>query len=207
MRLFGQWERHPAVRLVVLGILVPTAAYLAFRGVLFDSPQQVELTAEQIQARQDSALGPEDHLIAAFVSSSFCGANSQDGFVEGVRSLMAEIEEFGARSDFDDVVTVGVSIDPEAQTGLEYLEQFGEFDEVVSGANWLNTGSIRYLLETRAEMAVPQVVLIARSIDRGRQSLRITGSRTVGVLQGADQIMDGLADIDFELRAGIEENE
>lgn len=199
MRLHEFWGRHPIVRLLVLGVVLPALAYGGIRSLVDNDQYQPDLTEEEVQTIRDSLAGPRDYLVAVFISASFCGANNHPGFRSGVKSLMSELEAVAPSLGYDLVQTVGVSIDVGPDEGIEYLDQFGQFDEVVSGANWVNTGSLKYLLETNTRLAIPQVILIRRRIDHQRRSLKVLDEEVVSVLRGVDQIIDGLASPGVEL--------
>jgi hypothetical protein len=58
---------------------------------------------------------------------------------------------------------VGVAVDWDVATGVEYLRELGDFDEISSGGSWLNT-TVAERLFVDKQPAVPTLVLYERTI-------------------------------------------
>lgn len=192
MRMPQIWRQYPLTRLLILGVLLPIVAYVAiFQHLL--GPDGDE---QPIRASTNRTTGIESHLVVVFVSASFCAANGTEGFEEGVKSVMAKLKERGPGLGYDRVHTIGLSVDVHAVDGIEYLSKFGNFTEIISGANWTNSGSIRYLLKkNNVGLVIPQIVILRRRVNRRQRGLNIIEEDVVAVLKGADRIISGLADV------------
>jgi hypothetical protein len=60
--------------------------------------------------------------------------------------------------------TVGVSDEWSTARAWGLLKEFGPFDEISVGRNWLNTGVKRFVTDLAGEAVVPQVVVIAEDV-------------------------------------------
>lgn len=60
--------------------------------------------------------------------------------------------------------TVGISDMWNPTRGVEQLARFGDFDEIIAGRNWLNTGIKAYIDDLIAPAAVPQVIVTCRDV-------------------------------------------
>lgn len=137
-------------------------------------------------AQTDAAAGGDEYVVY-FISSTFCIANREPRFHEAVREMMGSVRA-RAEAESRTVALAGVSVDVSAAEGIRYLSDFGEFDEIVSGSNWLNTAMVH--LVWRGEMGpptIPQVIVVRRQIDRSdRTTLRMGPDEPVMQVVGTD---------------------
>lgn len=145
-------------------------------------------------AYRPDARAPEGReVVVVFISSSFCVANRDSAFKPAVREMMRRLgmqrDSAGRR-----VSVTGVSIDWSARDGLAYLEGFGAFDEVVAGRNWFNSAATRYIWQAPgARSAIPQVVLVERTVSPGARGVEVGAERELGRFVGADEIREWVA--------------
>ncbi len=60
---------------------------------------------------------------------------------------------------------IGVAIDWDAEEGLGHLRLSGAWDELVSGANWMNSAAYRYIWEkSYAPASTPSITVLARKV-------------------------------------------
>ena len=89
-----------------------------------------------------------------------------------------------AKAEDDSVAihVIATSTDPLPQSAIEYLNGFGEFDEVVAGGGWVNTGLLRYIWNEHAGAPeVPQLIVLKRKMNeqRGERLTDVQSGRTV----------------------------
>ena len=79
-----------------------------------------------------------------------------------------------ARARGDSFTTVGVSIDGPFDKGAAWLNQFGAFDEIVIGRNWLNSAVATYIwADPSATPAIPQLVLVRHRVAKSERSIQL----------------------------------
>jgi hypothetical protein len=65
---------------------------------------------------------------------------------------------------------IGVAQDWDLKAGVTFLEPLGAFDQVVIGDNWTNIGVEQFVLrDSQAEMAMPQIVILERTVKLGKR--------------------------------------
>jgi hypothetical protein len=107
-------------------------------------------------------IGRERLLV--LIGSAACSAAQRPGFADTVRAVVRAAERVARDSGYA-FATVGVSIDPSATRGLDFLERVGPFDEVSLGRSWLNSSVVRLVWRDHAGLAaIPQIVLVDRSV-------------------------------------------
>lgn len=82
-----------------------------------------------------------------------------------IKGLKISLQKKARKNDHS-FVAIGVSKDWSIEKGLNHLSKFGNFDEVMTGMNWLNTGVLKYVWEDiPGAAATPQVLLIDRTVE------------------------------------------
>lgn len=128
-------------------------------------------------------------FLAIFVGSSTCGASEFPGLVEAVQRIRMKLRSKTAKEN-KLFISIGVALDQDPWVGIKFLEQFGPFDEVLSGGSWLNTGSLAYILrDFPSRRAIPQLILVERDVMIESQSIASVTEQLVGRRVGADAIV------------------
>jgi hypothetical protein len=171
-------------QLLVLSLLLAVAVPLVRRAL--HEPEGVD--------RLESGT----ELLFVFVGSSTCGATEAPGFTELV-GVIRERLAAQARSEDYQFVTVGVALDWSIPAGLGFLEEFGPFDEIMTGRSWLNAGGVRYMWrDLPGEPACPSVLVTTRQVVVDRMSITVSEEtlhlRKVGVTE-----IEAWADLGFPM--------
>lgn len=116
-------------------------------------------------AYQPKAGFSQREVSMVYVGSSRCLFSSPDSLatvVEAVKlSLARKAESLGYG-----FAAAGVSLDRSTTVGVEYLGQFGLFDELTVGRGWLNSAAMRYIWQDIPGMAAtPQVLVTVRDFE------------------------------------------
>jgi hypothetical protein len=178
--------------LVVFGVLLPAGTYLWVSGGGFGGDPFEGLPADSIQAliaaQEARALLPRGELKVVVVVGQECTASQLRTLKRDIRKIRGLIQP--QAGDTMDVRLVGVAVAWDAEAGARMLGALAEFDEIVSGGNWLNTATETLFWDTShaTPPAVPQVVVLGRTIRRGRQTIEVNGERRVGEFVGAEEI-------------------
>lgn len=128
----------------------------------------------------DTRLESGEHLTLVLVAPT---GTEDPEYVRMVGDAIVEMRRYARERGYH-FSTVGVSDDWSISRGLEILEEFGPFDEVIVGRNWFNTGVERYITDFGAQAAVPQVAVLLqeRQVDttpwtygESREVIRVVG--------------------------------
>lgn len=68
-----------------------------------------------------------------------------------------------ARNDFE-FTSIGVSDHWSIREGWRLVNEMGQFDEVIVGRSWLNTGREKFITELGGPPGLPQVIVTAQEI-------------------------------------------
>lgn len=135
-------------------------------------------------ARTDSG----SELVFIFVGSSSCSWSNKPELRDLVRTARLAVRDRSIAEDMG-FAAVGVARDVVASKGVAHLATFGEFDEVMAGRGWLNSGVLRYIYgDLPGPAATPQILVVERRVvvDRGERS--IADERVVARLTGLAEI-------------------
>jgi hypothetical protein len=138
--------------------------------------------------RMPSNIRSGQETVLVFIASSTCGASQDKALPGEVRqlreTLRSEAENKGQQFSF-----VGVALDWSVAKGLEFLSPFGPFDEVTSGRNWMNSGAVSYIVrDIPGTPAIPQVVVLHRTVRFGPSGLTVGNDSLVARLIGREQM-------------------
>lgn len=166
------------------GAAEPTATFT--RRPASDAPDSVKLAAMGIH--------PGKQLLAYVFLASRCGHCQQPETKQAVRTLRRRLK-MAAESTFAATTVVGVAVEGLIPEGVSYLTNIGltAFDEISIGNAWLNEQISRFTWREHVmEPAVPQVVLVSRSLDAAAAPFNVTlGSDSVlAVLTGRKAVTD-----------------
>lgn len=213
---------------VLLGIVLPALAYLTvhftvFNGVPAPTPSPIDVLGidpsaidpDTLSARAAERMGvrsrqPATELVAIIITASWCKANGVEGFHESVAKIPQLLEAHIANRH--DVLkrVIGIAIDPDVRTGVDHLLDLAQFDEIISGGDWLNTATEKYLWGTFALGGnIPQVAILQRTVTWTPYSVALEGDQILKTISGPDEIMNWVAQgapIDGFIEAGYLDN-
>lgn len=176
MRWLG-WSSMLAA-LIVGGVagFVPTNLGLASRS------------ADSSDVREDRHQNGTE-VLAIFVASSTCGASEYAGLAAAVRRIRSQLKH-DAGQEGKRFVFMGIALDQDPMVGIEFLREFGPFDEIQSGGGWLNAGSISFIIrDYPARREVPQLILLERVVKVVDGSIEDLSDRLIGRRTGSDAIV------------------
>lgn len=124
-----------------------------------------------------------DQLLLVYIGSSTCGACNVEYLPQLVEDLKIMLEEKSQEYAFSFKV-VGVSKDWVVNEGLNHLNKFGQFDEISTGSNWLNSAIIKYVWQDfLGDPATPQLVVVKRKMNNigtsGRNLYQVTDEEVI----------------------------
>jgi hypothetical protein len=123
------------------------------------------------QAPHYQRKGADPHapeLVMAYISSTWCIGNRAPGLHQAVDSLKLLLAAWAQAHNMT-FRAVGVAIDWAPDSGLAYLKEFGNFDELVVGSNWFNLGATAFVwADTTARPVIPQVLVVRHDVMPGK---------------------------------------
>lgn len=127
-------------------------------------------------------------VVMVSVGAAFCGAQREPGFPQAVEEAKLRVQE-QAKARGAQFRAIAVSLDWKTDEALAFLENFGAFDEIHVGSNWLNDGARRYIwADLPGEPVVPQVIVVEREIET-EPAVQVRGERVVRRIAGAAPVI------------------
>ncbi|MFN0179574.1 MAG: hypothetical protein ACKVZ0_12315 [Gemmatimonadales bacterium] len=156
----------------------------AYRWV---QPDQAAVAA----AYRPRGIQSGDEIAFVFIGASFCGAATEAGFGDVVKEA---IEMMAARVGGKyRLRTIGVSVDWSPRKGMDFLRRMADFDELIVGQNWLNTGVQHFARRNGAPLAVPSLLIVRREVVVGDNDVLVLHERLLLAEVGTKPIRDWLA--------------
>jgi hypothetical protein len=108
-------------------------------------------------------------LVAIYFGSTDCGPCQWPQVKDAIRSMKSLLAA-QARQRGMAFSVIGAAQDRDLKRGAVFLEPLGEFDQVVIGGNWTNLAVEQFVLrDSLVEMAMPQVVVLERTVKLGKR--------------------------------------
>ena len=106
-----------------------------------------------------------DELVMVFLTSYACGPSQRPEVIESVREIKRRLASYADSVDRP-FSAVGVSAGWDVEAGVEHLQKYGAFDELITGRSWHNTAAVRYWHRTfPAKASTPQIVLTEQRVE------------------------------------------
>lgn len=139
--------------------------------------------------RPGANRAPGEQLVLVYIGSSRCRWSNGPELPNVVVSLKTTLQDQAQAAGMG-FAAVGIARDGLAADGVAHLAKFGDFDEVMSGHGWANTGVQRYVYGAMPGIgATPQVLVVARSVDHRLGHVSIFDERVLVRKVGADEII------------------
>ena len=108
---------------------------------------------------------PEKELVMVFIGSSTCGFSNDSSLPKLIEKAKLQLHDKATDQGWS-FSTVGVAIDWVTSDGIDHLNKFGYFDEVMTGRKWHGTGANIYLNDIHGISATPQILVLARNSEQ-----------------------------------------
>lgn len=154
------------------------------RQLPFIPVERPDATAARVPAD-----GPQLRLV--FLGSSTCGASTDPDVAQAIGEAISQLKGIASREGYR-FVAVGISVERDWRAGVAFLEEFGQFDEIVSGGGWDNLGS-RYVRTFLGPRATPQIVVTTTTSDSNETLLtrKIGSSAIIGWSRAPSVVVGG----------------
>jgi hypothetical protein len=147
-----------------------------------------------------------NELVMVVLGSAGCGVSQGSPVLRALRVLQDSLRIIATQRSAA-FTSIGVALDADARSGIDWLRMVGRFDEVAAGGGWINTAAVEYVWrDTWTLAATPQVLVQLRTVRRDSHSRLVPPvTRVLIRMVGAPDIisMSGLRDVDSLLAARI----
>jgi hypothetical protein len=131
--------------------------------------------------------------VAVFIGASWCPASSFPQLRDSLPVLLKRLEsEARARNHW--FTTIGISLDRPAKRGIEWLNEYAPFRELIVGGGWGNYGVIDLIwTDPASPPALPQLVILERRVDASGQRIEFGPAIVRERLYGVQPILNRVA--------------
>ncbi|MXW15561.1 MAG: hypothetical protein F4065_09580 [Rhodothermaceae bacterium] len=190
----NRWWFFSAVTLVSVSFILGLTGKFHFIPTL-----ELRWPDERVHPEYVPSYGtiPEKELVMVFIGSSTCGYSNDSSLPELIEEAKLKLKDKATDQGWS-FSTVGVSIDWITSDGIDHLDKFGYFDEIMTGRKWHGTGANIYLRDIQGINATPQILVLARNPQQSKEDGRKPVQRETPVYRVA-----GLNQIDNWLSRGL----
>ena len=139
--------------------------------------------------RPSETVHEGEEVVAVVIGSSHCGFSTWPVYMAVIDPMLRSLQS-QARARGLGFAAIGVAADEPADSGFAYLKRLADFDEIITGRTWFNTGLLHYVWpDSTIVPATPKLLLFARRFSDGVHSARMMTTRRLFVAEGTDSIM------------------
>jgi hypothetical protein len=148
-----------------------------------------ELVGQTARYRPTETRHQGRDIVAIVIGSSQCGFSTWPKYMAVIDPLLRTLQEQARARGFG-FTAVGMAVDDPADSGYAYLKRLAEFDEILTGRQWLNTGLVHFLWpDSTITPATPELLILARRFSNGVLGPRSVRTERLFFAQGVDSIM------------------
>lgn len=162
--------------------------------LLIKNDYKIETVFDQNNSNKNHLYKPtfkKDHIHEInliYIGSSNCGFSNSDLLYETVDSLKAEVQNISLTNNVG-FSAIGIAAEWGLLNGVNHLNNFGYFDEIIIGNNWYNNGIIKYVGELGEEPSIPKIILTFKTYAPDLK-FHIVNEKKILSLTGEYQIVD-----------------
>lgn len=131
--------------------------------LLLSGPTSLVAQETPYTVRGERPMGNE--LVMVFLTSYACGPSQRPEVIEAVKVIKRRLAAYADSVDRP-FSAVGVSAGWDVAAGIEHLQRYGAFDELITGRSWHNTAAVRYWhRKFPAKPSTPQIVLSEQRVE------------------------------------------
>jgi hypothetical protein len=140
------------------------------------------------QSPRPRTLASGDEVLVVFLGSPDCAATQRKELRTTMRKLSSMLAA-RVQAEHTPITRVGVYVAWSARDALRLDEEFGPFDEVSAGSNWLNSGAVEYIWRDESvPPTLPQIVVVRRTITVDVNRIRLKQHEVIARHFGVDEI-------------------
>lgn len=150
---------------VVWGLCAAAVGFTLSRTGMVPIPngRTSSATPSRTEIPFDPSVGGQQ-LALVYIGHSRCRASNHPELPALIRRIRATMHTRALGLGFSSTA-IGVAVDFDVAAGVEHLERFESFDEILVGNGTLNTGALRWLFQDLpGEAATPQLLVLQRPV-------------------------------------------
>lgn len=123
-----------------------------------------------------------------YIGSSNCKFSNTSAIYESVKQLKYLLSKRAEDLSLD-YSAIGIAIDRIPEVGLDHLNNFGQFDEVISGNSWRNAGTLKYNGVMGEESSTPQIIITLKTFSESNNNF-LLNEKKIQSIRGEKEIIE-----------------
>ena len=136
-------------------------------------------------------------LVMVYLGAASCFFSNDESLPSLIEEVKLALREKAGMHELS-FSTIGVAVDRRVEDGINHLDKFGIFDEIMTGRSWYGTGARQHYFDLLPGVAsTPQVLVYRRemrvpSVDQTDSSQSFSGETEIVRKEGLDEIRNWL---------------
>lgn len=147
-------------------IIYLSVAFLAFTVTYYEILDTSKIRNIFSKADQYQPNYSKQHITEyafIYVGSSKCTYSNDEQIYGAIMQIKNELSN-RAKKEKIGFHTVGIASELNAESGIEHLRNFGNFNEKIVGAGWNNVGVNRFVYRYSQDYATPSIIILKEHI-------------------------------------------
>lgn len=102
-------------------------------------------------------------IVMVYIGSSTCDYSNDSSLPRLIDDVKINLQSSAIKQGWS-FRAIGVSIDWIPEDGIDHLDKFGDFDEIITGRKWEGTGAYLYTKKMPGINGTPQILVLGRQI-------------------------------------------
>lgn len=96
--------------------------------------------------------------VLIYIGSSRCTYSNDPKIYRAVKDIKYQLSNISKENNAG-FHSIGISAELNPNEGIQHLDNFGNFNEIISGAGWNSTGVVNYLQKYSQDYATPSIIV------------------------------------------------
>ena len=143
---------------------------------------------EPTSYRPSGRLASGEEVALIYIGSADCIWSNAPELRSLVEALKLGFRDRAMEEPWE-FVAIGIARDMDPARGIAHLQEFGAFDEIMTGRSWGNIGLLKYIYgEMPGRAATPQIIVVARTFQADGGHYGLLDERVLVRAIGLDEI-------------------
>lgn len=123
-----------------------------------------DFQSTSVNYTSDVTIEDAEYIRLVYIGSSACSFSNNDKAHRMIKELKDYFRSFSSNQGYR-FLSTGIAMDTDSKRGVDFLHKSGHYDEIISGANWLNLGANYYIWNNFPGYPdTPQIILFLTDV-------------------------------------------
>jgi len=146
---------------IIIYLTVGVASFILFYFRIINFDNIIELTSESDKFIPELNKQHIKEFGFIYVGSSKCAYSNNHQIYDAVKEIKYNLSKI-AKDNKVGFHAIGLAAELNPKQGIQHLNNFGNFNEIISGSGWNNVGVFKYLQRFSQDYATPSILVTER---------------------------------------------